>query len=279
MTVLARWRAGAVGLMAASALVPLVLAQQARGRYERALAAQEATAAAAYLKIVTPSRPRGGAGYDLPQLLIRARALDELPGFSGRFEIYHATAPLVRATAPPLPAATLQRLRRDVSVRWTGDAALAPLLDRDGWDVVGAVAARPAAGPWVVSGWPLAGLLLLLVAGAKSVGAIGKPRQAWRQSVGPYGVVAALFAVAVFADVRAAAGDGTDRWLSDTRLLMEEAAARVPDVRSAPASLAALARGAEVVPGDSGPAEAWRRAAGVVSRAAVDLRLAPGRWV
>src|ERR1041385_473982 len=120
MTVLARWRAGAVVLMAAGALVPLVLAQQARGRYERALAARDATAAAAYLTIVTPS-PRGGAGYDLPQLLIRARALDELPGFSGRFEIYHATAPLVRATAPPLPAATLQRLRREAASSWSGD--------------------------------------------------------------------------------------------------------------------------------------------------------------
>src|SRR3989475_9503290 len=60
---------------------------------------------------------------------------------------------------------------------------------------------------------------------------------------------------------------------------MQEAAARIPEVRSAPASLATLARGAEIVPGDSGPAEAWRRAAGGVSRAAVAVRLAPGRWV
>src|SRR5437764_957491 len=96
--------------------------RRVRGRYERALAAREATAAAGYLTIVTPLA-RGGTGYDLPQLLIRARALEELPGFSGRFEIYHATAPLVRATAPPLAAATLQRLRREVAVRWTGDAA------------------------------------------------------------------------------------------------------------------------------------------------------------
>src|SRR5438046_8127903 len=138
MTALARWRAGVVVLMAVGALMPVALARQARGRSEQALAAQDATAAAAYLTIVTPSPPRGGAGYDLPQLLIRARALEELPGFSGRFEIYHATAPLVRATAPPLPAATLQRLRREVAVRWTGEAALAPLPDRDRWGAVGA---------------------------------------------------------------------------------------------------------------------------------------------
>src|SRR5256886_16914523 len=105
-------RAGSVVLMAVGALRPLALARRARGRAERALAARDGTAAAAYLTIVTPSPPRGGAGYDLAQLLIRARALEELPGFSGRFEIYHATAPLVRATAPPLPAATLQRLRQ-----------------------------------------------------------------------------------------------------------------------------------------------------------------------
>src|SRR4029077_12788281 len=281
MTVLARWRAGAVGLMAASALVPLVLAQQARGRYERALAAQEATAAAAYLKIVTPSRPRGGAGYDLPQLLIRARALDELPGFSGRFEIYHATAPLVHATAPPLPAATLQRVRREGTVRWTGDAALAPLLDRDGWDVVGAVAARPAARTWPISPWSLAALLFFLVAGGQSVGAIGRPRHARRPTFRPYGIVAALFGAAVFAEVRGAAGDATDRWLYDTRLLMQEAAARIPEIRGAPAGLTILTRGggAEIVPGDSGPAAACRRAAGGVPTAAVAVRLAPGRWV
>src|SRR5213595_2617963 len=279
MTALARWRAGVVVLMAVGALMPLALARQARGRSEQALAARDATAAAAYLAIVTPSPPRGGAGYDLPQLLIRARALEELPGFSGRFEIYHATAPLVRATAPPLPAATLQRLRREVAVRWTGEAALAPLLDRDGWDVVGAVAARPAAGTWPVSPWSLGALLLLLVAGARSVAAIGTPRQAWRDSLGPYGLVAALFGVAVFAELRGAAGDATDEWLYDTRLLMQEAAARIPEVRSVPASLATLARGAEIVPGDSGPAEAWRRAAGGVSRAVVAVRLAPGRWV
>ena len=279
MTAPAPWRAGALLAMAAGALLPLVLATRARNGYERTLAARNATTTAAYLTIVTPVARRVGAGYDLPQLLIRARALDELPGFSGRFEIYYATAPLLRATAPPLGAATLQRLRREGAVRWTGEVALAPLLDRDGWDVMGGVAARPDAGTWPVSPWSLGALLLLLVAGMQSLGAIGKPRHAWRQSVGPYGVVAVLFGTAVFADVRGAAGDATDRWLYDTRLLMQEAAALIPEVRSAPAGLTTLARGAEIVPGDSGPSAAWRRAAGGVPRAVVAVRLAPGRWV
>src|SRR5207237_6009795 len=84
--------------------------------------------------------------------------------------------------------------------------------------------------------------------------------------------------VAVFADLRGAAGDATDRWLYDTRLLMQEAAARSPEIRSAPAGLSPLARGAEIVPGDSSPSTAWRRAAGGVLKAAVAVRLAPGRW-
>ena len=280
MTAFARWRAGAIVAMGAGALLPLTLAQRARGGYERALAVREATAASAYLTIVTPAPPAGrGAGYDLPQLLIRARALEELPGFSGRFEIYHATAPLVHATAPPLAAATLQQVRREVAVRWTGGAALAPLLDHDGWDVVGAVAARPAARTWPIALGSLGALLLLLVAGGQTVGAIGKPWPVWRQNFGPYGIVAVLFGVAVFAEVRGAAGDATDRWLYDTRLLMQEAAARLPEMRSAPAGFTAVARGAEIVPGDSGPAAAWRRAAGGVPRAVVAVRLAPGRWV
>jgi len=279
LTAPAPWRAGALLAMAAGALLPLVLATRARNGYERTLAARNATTTAAYLTIVTPVARRVGAGYDLPQLLIRARALDELPGFSGRFEIYYATAPLLRATAPPLGAATLQRLRREGAVRWTGEVALAPLLDRDGWDVMGGVAARPDAGTWPVSPWSLGALLLLLVAGMQSLGAIGKPRHAWRQSVGPYGVVAVLFGTAVFADVRGAAGDATDRWLYDTRLLMQEAAALIPEVRSAPAGLTTLARGAEIVPGDSGPSAAWRSDAGGVPRAVVAVRLAPGRWV
>src|SRR5205823_8266188 len=148
------------------------VAQQARGRDERALAARDADAAAAYLTIVTPP-PARGAGYDLPQLLIRARALEELPGFSGRFEVYHATAPLVHATAPPLPTATLQRLRREVAAHWTGREALAPLLDHDGWAVVGAVAARPAGDEEPAPLWSVAALLLLGIGATQALRTIG----------------------------------------------------------------------------------------------------------
>src|SRR2546428_9015802 len=167
MTAVARWRGGALLAMAAGALLPLALAKRVRSGYERTVAARNATATAAYLTIVTPLARRG-AGYDLPQLLIRARALAELPGFSGRFEIYHATAPLIHATAPPLGAATLQRLRREAAVRWTGEGALAPPLDRDGWGGMGGGAAPPDAGTWPGSARGVGAFGVLVVAGVPS---------------------------------------------------------------------------------------------------------------
>ena len=202
MTLLARVRAGAILALVVGATLPIAATQWVRGRYERAQAVREAPAAAAYLAMVTPLA-RNSAGYDLPQLLIRARALEELPGFSGRFEVYHATAPLVHATAPPLATATLQRLRREAASSWTGDEALAPLFDRAGWDVVGGVAARPAASAWPLSPVSLALLLVLAVAATWALRAIGASRGAWRPGIGSYVAVAALYGAAVFAGRRA----------------------------------------------------------------------------
>lgn len=277
MTPTARWRAGAAVALAVGVAWSLAISHQVRTRYERALAGREATVAAAYFAIVTPLT-RGGVTYDLAQLLIRARALEELPGFAGRFEVYHATAPLIHATAPPLPTRTLQRLRRDVTIYWTADEALAPLLDRTGWDVVGAVAARPA-GVWLVSLWSFAALLLLMITGWQALRLIGGPPRAWRATLGPYGMVATLYGLALFADLRGAAQDATDQWLLDARLLMQEAAARVPEVRGAPGDLASLVPAGEVVPGDSGGAGTWRRDIGGAPRAGVAVRLASGHWV
>ena len=278
MTPRARARLGAVVALGAAALLPSLAAHWARARGTRVLAARDATAAAGYLATVTPAA-RSGGGYDLPQLLIRARALAGLPGLAVGFEVYDRTAPLVQATAPPLPPAALERLRREVAVRWTGEAMLVPLLDRDGWDVVGAVAAEPQGSGWPVSPWSLAALLLLLVAGGQAVRAMGVTGDPWRQALGRYGAAAGLFGVAMFADVHLAGRDATDRWLSDARLLMQEAMAGVPDTRSAPASLAAIARGADVVPAESLGAGVLRRDVAGVVRAVAAVRLGPGRWV
>jgi multiple sugar transport system permease protein len=278
MTELARWRAAACVALAAGAVLPPVAVWSARARYQRVLAGRDATAAAAYLALVTPAA-RGGGGYDLPQLLIRARALEGLPGLGSSFEIYNRTAPLVRATAPPLPPAVLERLRRDRAVRWTGDATLAPLTDRAGWEVVGGVAARPHPYGWPLGPWSLAALLLFLVAGTQVVRAIGGSRDAWRQVLARASAAAALFGVGAFADVQVAARGATDRWLSDTRRFMQEATARIPDARSAPGILAPIARGADLVPGDSSDDTISRTEVGGLRQAIAAVRLGPGRWV
>ncbi|HEV2749357.1 MAG TPA: sugar ABC transporter permease [Gemmatimonadales bacterium] len=280
MTALTRRRTAAIVALVAGALSPLVAVHWARTRAARALATHDATAVAGYLPLVTPPA-RGSADYDLPQLLIRAHALDELPGLSAQFEIYHRTAPLMQATATPLPAAVLEGLRRETWVHWIGDrgAALAPLLDRDGWEVVGVVAAYPDVGGWPVSPWLLAALLLLVVAGGQAIRAIGSGPEARRQAQKQYWAAAALFGVAAFADLRLVTSGATDRWLSDVRLLMQEAAARAPEARSAPTLLAVIARGAETVPADSERAGVWRRRSDGITRASVAVRLAPGRWL
>jgi len=280
MTSIARRRTAAIIALAASALSPLGAVHWARMRAARTLATHEASAVAGYLPLVTPAA-RGSADYDLPQLLIRAHALDELPGLSARFEIYHPTAPLVQATATPLPAAELEGMRREVWVHWISDrgAALAPLLDRDGWDVVGVVAAYPDVGGWPLSPWLLAALFLLVVAGGQAIRAIGLAPESRRQVLKQYWAAAALCGVAAFADLRVVTGGATDRWLSDVRLLMQEAAARSADARNVPAALAGIARGAETVPADSEPPGVGRRRVDGTIRASVAVRLAPGRWV
>jgi multiple sugar transport system permease protein len=278
MTSRVRARGIAVLGLAAAALLPPAAAQWTRARWQRELAARDASAAAGYLAIITPMA-RGGGGYDLLQLLIRARALAGLPGLAVEFEIYDRTAPLVHATAPPLPPAELERLRREVAVRWTGQAMLAPLLDRDGWDVVGAVAAQPRGAGWPVSPWSIAALLLLIVAGTQAVRTLGVAGEPWRQALGRYTAAAGLLGVAMFADVRLAGGAATDDWLSDARLLMQEAMARVPETRSAPASLGSIARGAELVPAESLGAGVVRRDVAGVVRAVIAVRLGPGRWI
>src|SRR6266852_6243061 len=284
MTRLARWRAVAFVALAVGAVLPPIAVRGARARYQRVLAERDATAAAAYLALVTPaarSGPRGGggSGYDLLQLLIRARALEGLPGLGSSFEIYNRTSPLVHATAPPLAPAVLERLRRDRAVRWTGDATLAPITDRAGWEVVGGVAARPRPHGWPLGPWSLAALLLFLVAGTQGVRAIGGSRDAWRPALARASAAAALFGVAAFADVQVAARGATDRWLSDTRRLMLEATARIPDARSAPGILAPIARGAELVPGDSSDDTVSRTDVGGLRQAIAAVRLGPGRWV
>jgi len=278
------WRVGALAAVGVAALLPVGVTRWARLRSERALAARSAASTAAYLALVTPAGP-GGAGYDLARLLIRSRALDELPGLHARVEVYHGTAPLVHATAPGLAPETLDALRRRADVPWAGAGAarggrvaLAPLFDRQGWDVVGAVAARADVPDALLAAWLAVAVVFTLVAGVLAVRSLGGRPDALRPAFRRYAAAAGLLGFVAGADVRAIARDATDLWLADARVLMQDAAARLPELRSAPASLAPIARDAEVVVGDSAGAGARRRDVAGLPRASVAVRLAPGRW-
>jgi len=271
-----RWRSGAGIAVVASSVLVLVTVRWASGRAERGLARRVAAATAGYLALV--ARPaRGSADYDLSRLLIEARALDGLPGFAAPLEVFHGTAPLVHATARPLSPALFDRLRRHAAAQSTGSAALAPLFDRDGWDVVGAVAAWPARTAWLSWRSTLA-MLPSLVAGALAAAAVGGAAGRSRRAVTWFAGAATVFGLAAYGDIRAAARDATDRWLGDARLLMQEAVVRVPELRWSLSALAPIARGTELMPGDSEASAPWRQIVAGTPRAAVAVRLAPGRW-
>ena len=271
-----RWRRSAGIALVASSVLVLVAVRWASGRAERALAQRVAAVTAGYLALVARAA-RGSADYDLPRLLIEARALDGLPGFAAQLEVYHGTAPLVHATARPLSPTQFDRLRRHAAPRSAGSATLAPLFDRDRWDVVGAVAVWPAGAAWLSWRSALA-VLPSLVAGALAAATLGGAPGRSRRAVTWFAAGATVFGLAAYADIRAAARDATDRWLADTRLLMQEAVVRVPELRFSLSALAPIARGTELLPGDSAASAPWRRIVAGTPRAAVAVRLAPGRW-
>ncbi|HEX4599750.1 MAG TPA: sugar ABC transporter permease [Gemmatimonadales bacterium] len=272
----ARWRLAALVAVGVTALLAVAQTPLARAHYERALAERSAVSTAAYLALVTPPG-RSGSGYDLPQLFIRSRALEALPGFRARVEVYHGTAPLVHATGDLLASETLDGLRRQPAVRWTGNGALAPLFDRDGWHVVGAVAAQADLPEGPRAAWVAGVLVFALVAGGLAAQAVGASPDATRAAIRRYAAAAALLGLVAAADVWAAARDSSDQWLGDTRLLLQEAARLLPAARSAP-SLAVIAPDAEVVAGDSGGPAPERREVAGLPRASVAVRLAPGHW-
>jgi len=168
MTGLREWRAVASVALAAGILLPLALARGAGPLRARAGRARGG-AVAAYLTVVTPPPRAGrGGGYDLPAAPDSGPGARRAAGVLWTVRDYHATAPLVRATAAPLPAATLQRVAERPPSAGPATRRSRHCSIRDGWDVVGAVAARPAALAWPVSPWSAGALLLLLIAGAQA---------------------------------------------------------------------------------------------------------------
>lgn len=264
-----RWAITAAAAGVAAAALVLVLEQVAQRRYERAFALRIAATTATYLAAVTPAR-RGASEYDLGRLLTNARALRTLPAWTSDVEVFHGTAPLVDATRPPLSVEELQSLRAGARVR--GRVALVPLRDRTGRIVVGAVAVRPRPARRDRLPWTLPAALL-----AAGVAAATGLR---RRPLGRYVAAAALLAVAAYADTRGAAQRSTNRWLGDTRALLQDAATRLPPARTRATfdELAAVARGGELVPGEPGESAPRRVRIDGASRAVVAVLIGPNRW-
>jgi multiple sugar transport system permease protein len=301
------WAAGAATAATVAAALVLIVVTIAQRRYERAFAFRMAGTTAAYIAAVTPPPPppppprpvpRGrrrtptpqpqpapapaslspaARSYDLPALLTQARALRTLPGWSSDVEVYFGTAPLVDATAAPLSPDDLWHLA--AGGRWRDGAALVPLKDRDGQEVVGAVAVRPRPVPH----GPLpGGLGFVIPAAIVAVGAaatIAFREHSLRR--GGYIGAALLLALAGYLDVRAAARQSTDRWLVDTGRLLKEAATRLPPPRTRVAipELASMVRDGEIVVGEPGESAPRRVRVEGEPRAVVAVLIGPGRWI
>ena len=304
------WAVAATIVAANAAALALIVVHVAQRHYERAFALRMAGTTATYITAVTPPPPpprpppppprraRGrratraplpappppstpaARNYHLPALLTQAKALRTLPGWSSEVEVYFGTAPLVDATAPPLTPLDLNRLERG-SERWREGAALFPLMDRDNREVVGAVEVRPRR----PSRGPLPGGLGVAfpaaVVAVAAAAAIAFRERSWRH--GGYIGAALLLALACYVDVRTAARQSTDRWLLDTRRLLQEAATRLPPprVRVAISDLAVLVRdvGGEVVPGEPGESAPQRVRIDGARRAVAAVLIGSGRWV
>src|SRR5439155_1283639 len=132
---------------------------------------------------------------------------------------------------------------------WLAGAALVPLRDRDGQEVVGAVAVRPRPAPHgpLPGGLGFAFPVALLAVAAAAVTAFRERSLRGGSYVG----AALLLALATYFDVWTAARQSTDRWLIDTRRLLQEAATRLPPPRTRVAitELAGLVRDGEIVAG------------------------------
>ncbi len=275
------------GGAALAALLPLFVAGWAAARAERALAVRMAETTTAYLALVTPAAP-GRADYDLLRLLVQARALSRLPGWEGRLEVYRGTAPLVRATAGSLSARTMAALRRGEAggVLWWNGAALAPLRDKNGGAVVGAVAVtmRPAGAAWrrgALGGLALPAVLAAIVLALRAASPAARPA-----TIRAHAAVALLVGLAAYANARGAAHDATDRWLEQTRLLVQEATARLPtsDLAHLAATIRPVAQaggeGADLrTGGDSSGVRVRRVRVGDERQAVVAIRVGWGRWL
>ena len=275
MTGARRWTVMTAALAAIVALAVLAAARWEEGRFARAGAVRIARSTAAYFAAVTPASRADSADLDLTQLFAQARALATLPGWVWPVEIYHGTAPLVDAGGAPLPATELDRVPE-----WRNGAALVPLRGGGRADAappraVGVVAIGPAHRGGLAALWPGWGIpAALLAVGIAAAAAAG--RRSRRDCL----VAALVLGLAAYADVRGAARRSTNDWLTATRLLMQEAATRLPGprIRVTLSELRPVTLGAELVWADSTTQEPRRARVRGTTIAVVAARLGSGRW-
>src|SRR3989442_3591590 len=114
-------------------------------------------------------------------------------------------------------------LGRDGGVLWWNGAALAPLKDKNGGAVVGAVAVtmRPAGEAWrrgAFGGLALPAVLPAIVLALRAVSPAAR-----RPTIRAHAAVALFVGPAPYANARGAARGATGRWLEQTRLPVHEA--------------------------------------------------------
>lgn len=269
-----QWRLGAALLALLAGLGALVVGNAVARRAEREAATHAGQSAAAYLTFVTPAI-RGTAGYDLTRLLAMARRLSSQAGWAGQVEVFLGTAPLVRATAAPLPSALFATLRDREAATLHDDAMLVPLKDRDDWDVVGAVAVRVGGvAPPLLAGWDYVVLALLAVTGALVV---RLPRGGMVACV----LAAVLAGLSGYRQTAVASRQATNQWLDRARGLIEDAGSRISPRTAATMlpRLIALVPGADLVPSDSGSSQIARGVVAGSPVAEVRLRVVQRRWL
>ena len=247
-----------------------------RQALERDYAVRTATSAAAYLDLVARGTAPAG-GDQAARLLVHARALAALPGWTPLVEVYLGTVPLVHDTAAALDP---QILAWRGTARWMDGGATALLAGPvEGGEPIGAVRvhASLSAGAGLTAG--LIGLLAVAALGivASTVRGPGR-RRLW---AGAYVLAVVLVWFTGAATSSDLGARGTDQWLRETRLLLEDAGGRMARVGEAEAAviLARIGAGAALSPGDSMAVEPYPQWAGGREWEVIGARVGPGRWL
>ena len=224
------WRAlaGIAGI--AAALLPGLVARRGAARAARAVDERLAAAVAGYVALVTPSATVPAAGYDPRGLLVTARRLETLPGWSAPVEVYAARTPLLAAGTPGLePRVWGALIRHEESLPLRGGTLVA-LKDRDQWDVVGAVWVGRRTAPDdrrpVVTG------IVVLAAALAGVYGVGRSRVVRHVTLAVLAGAAVVHGAECGGAIRRAAAWSTDRTIRDVRVLVQDAPVRLPGERS-----------------------------------------------